>query len=140
MWLPFALALWCHGMVGTFFRGLTVHELGHGTVFRTKWLNGLFLRVLSLLSWWSYHEYAMSHTYHHRYTLYPDGDREVVLPAALPRRVRDIAQFLTVNFSGMYQVVTQTLRMAVPRYNMRLTGIRTSEWTKLCSPALSVCR
>ena len=130
MWLPFALALWCHGMVGTFFRGLTVHELGHGTVFRTKWLNGLFLRVLSLLSWWSYHEYAMSHTYHHRYTLDPDGDREVVLPAALPRRVRDIAQFLTVNFSGMYQVVTQTLRMAVPRYNMRLTGIRTSEWTK----------
>ena len=34
LWVPFAVALWCHGTVGTFFRGLAVHELGHGTVFQ----------------------------------------------------------------------------------------------------------
>ena len=61
---------------GTFLRGLGTHELGHGTVFRTKWLNKFFLVPMSMLTWWSYHEYAMSHTYHHRYTLYPEGDRE----------------------------------------------------------------
>ena len=41
MWLPFAIALWCQGTVGTFMRGLGTHELGHGTVFKTKWLKPL---------------------------------------------------------------------------------------------------
>jgi len=30
-------------------RGVAPHELGHGTVFRTKWLNKLFLYLYSLL-------------------------------------------------------------------------------------------
>ena len=55
MWLPFAVALWCQGTVGTFIRGLGTHELGHGTVFRTKWLNKFFLVPMSMLTWWSYH-------------------------------------------------------------------------------------
>ena len=50
LWLPFALALWCQGTVGTFLRGLATHELGHGTVFKTKWLNGFFLAPLSMLT------------------------------------------------------------------------------------------
>ena len=88
MWLPFAITLWCQGTVGTFMRGPGPHELGHGTVFKTKWLNRFFLVPMSLLTWWSHHEYAMSHTYHHRYTLYPEGDREVVLPIDLPLKPR----------------------------------------------------
>ena len=34
------------------------HELGHGTVFRTKWLNKLFMYLFSLLSWWDPFDYA----------------------------------------------------------------------------------
>ena len=34
----------------------------------------------------------MSHTYHHRYTLYPDGDRELVLPQNPMLKLIDIAQ------------------------------------------------
>ena len=130
LWLPFAIALWCHGTVGTFFRGLAVHELGHGTVFRTKWLNRLFLRVFSLLSWWNHHEYAMSHTYHHRYTLHPDGDREVLLPLDLGLSARSVVQMLTLNVDGLIRVVVAAVRMALPRYNLQVTGIRTSEWTR----------
>ena len=130
MWLPFAIALWCHGTVGTFFRGLAVHELGHGTVFKTKWLNRFFLRVFGLLSWWNHHEYAMSHTYHHRYTLHPDGDREVLLPLDLALSVRSVVQMLSVNIDGLLRVVRATVRMAVPRYNLDLSGIGTSEWTR----------
>ena len=107
LWVPFAIALWCHGTVGTFFRGLAVHELGHGTVFRTRWLNRFFLRVLSLLSWWNHHEYAMSHTYHHRYTLHPEGDREVLLPLDLGLTARSVAQMLTVNVDGLFRVVRE---------------------------------
>ncbi|HCP99779.1 MAG TPA: fatty acid desaturase, partial [Candidatus Latescibacteria bacterium] len=75
IWIGFAVALFAHGTVGNFFRGIAPHDLGHGTVFRTKWLNKLFLYVYSLLSWWDPFAYASSHTYHHRYTMYPDGDR-----------------------------------------------------------------
>ena len=130
MWLPFALALWCQGTVGTFIRGLGTHELGHGTVFRTKWLNGFFLVPMSMLTWWSYHEYAMSHTYHHRYTLYPEGDREVVLPINLPLKPLQLLQRLTFNVQGMIQVIGATVRMAIPYYRRDLTSIRTSEWTE----------
>ena len=28
-----------------------MHELGHGTVFRTKFLNGFFMRIISFLGW-----------------------------------------------------------------------------------------
>ena len=78
-WLLFLLALFLHGSVGCFFFGTAPHELGHGTVFRTKWLNKAFLYLFSLLSWWDPFDYASSHTYHHRYTQYLEGDRENVL-------------------------------------------------------------
>ena len=80
LWLGFALALFAHGTVVSFFTGVAPHELAHGTVFRTKRLNGVFLYLLSLLSWWDPFDYGTSHTYHHRYTLYPEGDRENLLP------------------------------------------------------------
>ena len=79
-WVLLIVALFVHGTIASFFRGTAVHELGHGTVFETKWLNGLFLYLFSLISWWNPFDYAASHTYHHRYTLHPEGDREVLLP------------------------------------------------------------
>ena len=52
IWILFALLLLAHGTVGSFLVGVAPHELGHGTVFRTKALNKLFLYLFSLLSWW----------------------------------------------------------------------------------------
>lgn len=68
-----------HGTVGSCFV-YGCHELGHGTVFKTKTLNSLFLTIFSFLFWWDPVDYAMSHTYHHRYSQFPDGDRENVFP------------------------------------------------------------
>ena len=79
-WILFPIAIFIHGTVSSFFKGTAVHELGHGTVFKTKWLNKFFLYLFSLISWWNPFDYAASHTYHHRYTLHPEGDREVLLP------------------------------------------------------------
>ena len=79
-WISFFVALFLHGTVASFFQGTAPHELGHGTVFRTKWLNKLFLFFFSLISWWNPFDYAASHTYHHRYTLHPEADRENLLP------------------------------------------------------------
>ena len=80
LWIPFLVALFAHGTIASFFRGTAVHELGHGTVFTSKRLNDFFLYLFSLISWWNPYDYAASHTYHHRYTLHPEGDREVLLP------------------------------------------------------------
>ncbi|HIG48884.1 MAG TPA: fatty acid desaturase [candidate division Zixibacteria bacterium] len=97
IWIGFAVALFAHGTAGSFFRGIAPHELGHGTVFRTKWLNKLFLYVYSLLSWWDPFDYASSHTYHHRYTMYPDGDRENLLPLTPTVGATFLLQMFTVN-------------------------------------------
>ena len=62
MWIGFGLALFVHGTSASFFKGIAAHELGHGSVFRTRALNQFFLRLYSLISWHNHHEYAVSHT------------------------------------------------------------------------------
>jgi fatty acid desaturase len=122
MWIGFAIALWLHGTVGSFMRGIGGHELVHGTVFRTMWLNRFFVRVYSTLGWFNFQEYRMSHTYHHRFTLHPDGDREVVLPRNPMLRLLHWLQLLTVNLTfrreanGLFPVVWGHLRSAFNRY------------------------
>lgn len=96
-WWAFAVALFAHGTVGSFLSGVAPHELGHGTVFRTKWLNKAFLYLFSLLSWWDPFDYAASHTYHHRYTQYPDGDRENLLPLEPTVGKTFLLQMFTIN-------------------------------------------
>lgn len=96
-WLGFFIALFAHGTVGSFFVGVAPHELGHGTVFRTKQLNKVFLYLFSLLSWWDPFDYASSHTYHHRYTLHPEGDRENLLPLHPSVGKTFLFQLFTVN-------------------------------------------
>jgi fatty acid desaturase len=97
LWLAFLLALFCHGTATTFFRGVAPHELGHGTVFKTKWLNKFFMYLFSLIGWWDHFDYASSHTYHHRYTLHPEGDREVLLPLQPSLASKFMLQMFTVN-------------------------------------------
>ena len=97
LWLAFLIALFCHGTVTAFVRGNSTHELGHGTVFKTKWLNKFFLYLFSLIGWWDPFDYASSHTYHHRYTLHPEGDREVLLPIEPTLASSFMLQLFTIN-------------------------------------------
>jgi fatty acid desaturase len=121
-WIAFAVCLFLHGTIGTFLKGIAVHELGHGTVFRTKKLNSLFLRLYSIVGWWNFYDYAMSHTYHHRYTLHPDGDREVVLPRDPSLRLLHLLQLFTINITGgpestgLIPTVRKTLMTVFNRY------------------------
>ena len=133
MWVPFFLALFLHGTVTTFFKGIAAHELGHGTVFRTKWLNKIFLRIYSIVSWHNFHEYAMSHTYHHRYTLHPKGDREVVLPQYARSDLFYFLQLFSINiFGGLYTsgclpIVKGTIKTALGKFG---TSVLNQEWSE----------
>jgi fatty acid desaturase len=96
-WPGFLLALFAHGTVGSFFVGVAPHELGHGSVFRTRWLNKFCMYLFSLLSWFDPIDYASSHTYHHRYTLHSEGDREVLLPLEPTVGSTFLMQMFTLN-------------------------------------------
>jgi len=98
----FLISLFLHGVVTSFF-AFPNHELGHGTVFKTKWLNRFFLWIYCVLAFHNHRDYAMSHTYHHRYTLHPDGDREVELPKIPTFKFLYLLQLFTFNFSGGFE-------------------------------------
>jgi len=131
MWVGFAVALFCHGTVASFL-GSGAHELSHGTVFKTRWLNTFFLYFLALISWVNPRDFKLSHTYHHLYTLHPRADGEVVLPTTPSLFVLHWLQLLTLNIVGgkgepysfpIAQNVWAMVRLAV-------TGRQSREWQK----------
>ena len=130
-WSWFFITLWFHGSFGSMI-GAANHELGHGTVFKTQNLNRFFLRVTSLLTWWNYHEYSMSHTFHHRNTLHTEADREVVLPWKPILNSQLLLQHFTVNFQGFYFRVSRLFLTACGLFtNQPLTstnGIGATKW------------
>ena len=135
-WILFPIAIFFHGTVSSFFKGTAVHELGHGTVFETKWLNKFFLYIFSLISWWNPFDYAASHTYHHRYTLHPEGDREVLLPVHPNVGATFLFQMFTFNLitqpgrtfgkGGMLSAVWLTLLSSFGKIGS--TRVPANEW------------
>jgi fatty acid desaturase len=81
LWASLPL-LYLHGMVFGFL-GAAFHELCHQTVFKTKALNTFFTHLISFMSWSNPVWYWASHQEHHKYTLHPPDDLEVVLPYEL---------------------------------------------------------
>ena len=136
IWLGFAAALFVHGTIASFFAGVAPHELGHGTVFRTKWLNRFFLYLFSFFSWWDPFDYACSHTYHHRYTQYPDGDRENLMPLEPSLDLSLLLQMFTVNLftqpgrnfgkGGVFSAIFVTIKSALG--SVGSTEIPSREW------------
>ena len=78
-------ALFLHGTVYVFLLNAT-HELSHGSVFRTRFLNRFFLRLFCFFGWRNHVLFWASHAEHHKYTLHPPDDLEVVLPRRLTLR------------------------------------------------------
>jgi fatty acid desaturase len=113
--LPFwavALLVLAYGTVCSFLPN-GVHELCHGTVFRTPALNALFLRVFSFLGWHNFEFFWASHQRHHRYTLHPPDDLEVVLPMHL--FVRNLLLQGIVDPLGAWNTIARTCRIASGR-------------------------
>lgn len=133
LWLPMLLTLFAHGTAASFFKGIAAHELGHGTVFKTKVLNRFFLHVFSLFGWHNHHEYAVSHTYHHRYTLHSKGDREIVLPQYPNANPFYLVQLFTFNFTGglmtagIFPIIKGTLETAFGGHG---TSVLSREWSQ----------
>jgi fatty acid desaturase len=139
-WIGFLAALFAHGTIASFFGGVATHELLHGTVFKTRWLHRPFTYIYSLLSWHYPFEYAVSHTYHHRYTLHPDGDREVLLPVPPTVGKTFLLQLFTINLftkrgrtfgkGGLLPSIIATTRAAFGRVGAFENVDVREEWLK----------
>ncbi len=102
--------LFLHGTFWTFL-GPGRHELVHNSVFQSKLLNAIFLRLYCFLSWDSHVMYWASHFRHHKYTLHPPDDLEVELPYDL-----SLKSFLKTGFVdvGMfYKTLKGAIRLSL---------------------------
>jgi fatty acid desaturase len=75
-WITSILCLILHGNICSLFSS-AVHELAHGTVFESKKLNGLFLRVFEFLNWTNAKQFMATHVSHHKHTLHDDDMERV---------------------------------------------------------------
>lgn len=102
LWWAFFGLLFLHGTVASFFTAPN-HELCHKTVFARRELNDVFVKIFGLLSMQNFRIYQFSHHHHHRFTLFPEGDREEVMPATPSLRALYLLQLFTFNITGGYQ-------------------------------------
>ncbi len=108
-WPVVLLLFFLHGTCWAFLLN-GFHELVHDSVFKTRALNRFFLRVFSFLGWLNHHLFWASHMEHHKYTLHPPDDLEVVLPMKLT-----LAGFLEnalISPRGFYYTLKNTIRLA----------------------------
>lgn len=91
-----------------------VHELAHGTVFRTDSLNAALLRVFAFLGWINFCTFSASHARHHQFTLHPPDDLEVVFPVKIT--MRDFFKTGFVNLGYLKWAVGEALRIGRGRF------------------------
>ncbi len=112
-WYVTAGLVFLHGMTRAF--GINgVHELGHGTVLKTAFWNRFFCKILAVLSWVNDENFNASHTRHHRYTLHPPDDLEVVLPVRLMVRHFFLTGFIDVK--GFWNALVNYVRFSRGRF------------------------
>lgn len=113
-----AIALYIHGIIYGHF-GDALHEIGHNTVFSSRWLSTFFMTLYGLLYWpFNPHLYRISHmTYHHRYTLHQKSDGEDT-----PNYLEITPWVLFVQIFGVFQI--KSLIMNLYRlFTLRPTSI-----------------
>ena len=112
-------ALYLHGTVSAFMIN-GVHELIHGTVFKTRWLNDRFAQILAFLGWINHYGFKASHMEHHKFTLHHPHDREVVLPIRFT--LKGILNGALANPISLFHVFKGTARVACGGYD--------NDWTR----------
>jgi fatty acid desaturase len=112
LWALFPIVLYFHGLFTAFLLN-AFHELCHGSVFKTRRLNFFFLNIISFLSWNNPVLFWASHQEHHKYTLHPPEDLEVVVPIKITWFT--FLKNLFVNPWDLYGRLKSTMRLSLGR-------------------------
>lgn len=111
-WGWLLLILFLHGTIYHFLLN-GFHELCHSSVFMSKRLNTFFLYLFSFLGWYNPVSFWASHQEHHKYTLHPPDDLEVVFPVHLP--FQGFLQSIIINPWGLWKRLGGSIRLAQGR-------------------------
>jgi fatty acid desaturase len=122
-WWATVLLVFLHGTCFAF-QINAVHELGHYTVFKSKGLNLFFCHIFSFLGWINHRAFEMSHTRHHRSTLHPPDDLEVVVP--IKHTLKDFLNSGFINWGHPRWMFPYMWRIARGQYK--------GEWELKCFP------
>lgn len=112
-WWATLACLFVHGTCFAF-QINAVHELAHGTVFRSTALNAALARVFAFLGWINLPLFSTSHARHHRFTLYPPEDLEVTLPQRIT--LRDWLRIAVVDPGYLYRMIAEAIRLSRGRF------------------------
>jgi fatty acid desaturase len=114
LWVPMVITCYVHSlfqqMIGM---SAAVHELSHGTAFKSRRVNDFFYYLFCFLTWNNPVHFRASHMFHHQLTVYRGRDKEVIQqPARVTmNRVNYIAWF-TFDWSWFWTLVGTTVRHA----------------------------
>jgi fatty acid desaturase len=110
--LPLVVVVALLFLHGTFYAFLVngFHELCHKSVFKTPFLNILFRNIYSFLGWYNHVFFWASHQEHHKHTLHPPDDLEVVLPVNLT--FKSYLGFAFINPQGLYNRLKSVIGMS----------------------------
>ena len=122
-WLVALALIYLHGALYAFMVN-GFHELCHKTVFKTNQLNIIFRNIFSFLGWFSHVSFWASHQAHHRYTLHPPDDSEVILPVELT--LRAYLGFAFINPRGFVLRMKNVLLLCV--------GVIENDWERALFP------
>ena len=122
-WLALGLALFLHGTVYAFLLN-GFHELCHSTVFKSKRLNEFFLNVVSFIGGYNPVLFWTSHLEHHKYTLHPPDDLEVILPVEIT--FKSFLKYSFINPWGFVERIKNEIRLS--------RGILKGEWEHALFP------
>jgi len=113
-WIPMVLVCYAHAMFQQMIgMSAAVHELSHGTPFKTKGVNELFYHVFCFLTWNNPVHFRASHTNHHLYTVYRGRDKEVVkTPVRDLLNLGNLVSWLTFDYAWFWTLVKTTVQHA----------------------------
>jgi fatty acid desaturase len=105
LWIPMVAVCYLHScFLGFMGMGAAVHELSHGTPFKTRGLNEFFYNLFSFLTWNNPVHFRYSHQKHHHLTVYRGRDKEVILaPIALSPLV--FLRWLTFDYKWFWKIM-----------------------------------
>lgn len=113
-WVLMIVACYLHSffeqMVGM---SAAVHELSHGTPFKSKRVNEFFYTVFCFFTWNNPVHFRASHTYHHLYTVYRGQDKEVIKePVKTLMNWPNYISWFTFDYSWFWTLVKTTVLQA----------------------------
>lgn len=83
IWIPMAAICYLHSIFSSYVgMEAAVHELSHGTPFKSQRLNEFFYRLFCFLTWNNAVHFRISHMNHHRLTMHRGLDKEVIVTPA----------------------------------------------------------